>query len=353
MPFHFPPQEFFMLRQYMHRLEHKLHARDFDQRVVRPFEWGLEFLGAPGNGHSPARPLDYLRQFNAQVLEANAEFFTPAPSRAEDFQFDGFRLNFPSSLATSFAENDMVHARFFPVENSKRAVIVSPQWNADEQSHVALCQALNRLGISALRLSLPFHDWRRPPELQRADYLISSNIGRTIHAVRQAVHDIRRAADWLFLQGYQHVGLSGTSIGSCVSWLAFIHDERLEAGVFNLVSSYFGDVVWRGVTTGHIRQSLEQELSLETTREAWLSLSPSFYADKQFHQVRRRALLISARYDLTMVPDLTDIFVRDCQRHGIPVETVFLPCGHYTIGRTPFKYIDAFHIINFFRRVWK
>jgi hypothetical protein len=341
----------------MHRLEHKLHARDFDQRVVRPFEWGLEFLGAPGNGHSPARPLDYLRQFNAQVLDANAEFFTPAPSRAEDFSFDGFRLNFPSSIATPYAANDKVHARFYPserrAENSTRAVIVSPQWNADEQSHVALCQAFNRLGISALRLSLPFHDWRRPPELQRADYLISSNIGRTIQAVRQAVHDIRRAADWLVLQGYRHIGLSGTSIGSCVSWLAFIHDERLEAGVFNLVSSYFGDVVWRGVTTGHIRQSLEQELSLETTREAWLSLSPSFYADKQFHQVRRRALLISARYDLTMVPDLTDIFVRDCRRHGIPVETVFLPCGHYTIGRTPFKYLDAFHIINFFRRVWK
>ncbi len=341
----------------MHRLEHKLHARDFDQRLVRPFEWGLEFLETGGNGHSSSQPLERLRQHNAQVLSDSASFFSPPPLAANDFAFDGFRLRFPSSITTPYATNNTVHARFFPAAQSigrqGRAVIVTPQWNADEQSHVALCRALNRLGISALRLSLPFHDWRRPPELQRADYLISANIGRTIQAVRQAVHDIRRAADWLFLQGCQHVGVLGTSIGSCVSWLAFIHDERLEAGVFNLVSSYFGDVVWRGVTTGHIRQSLEQELSLETTHEAWLSLSPSFYADKQFAQVRRRALLVSARYDLTMVPDLTDIFIRDCRRHGIPIETVFLPCGHYTIGRTPFKYLDAFHIINFFRRVWK
>ena len=340
----------------MHRLEHRLHARDFDQRIVRPFEWGLEYLET--NGHAPpASPLDALRQHNAQALAASQQFFAPPPLAAEQVEFDGFRLRFPSAIATPYPENNTVHARFYPSEKRAgkhdRAVIVAPQWNADEQSHVALCGALNRLGIAALRLSLPFHDWRRPAELQRADYLISSNIGRTIQAVRQAVHDVRRAADWLFAQGFQRVGVCGTSIGSCVSWLAFIHDERLDAGVFNLVSSYFGDVVWRGVTTAHIRQSLETALSLETAREAWLSLSPSFYADTQFHQVKRRALLVSARYDLTMVPDLTDIFVRDCRRHGIPVETVFLPCGHYTIGRTPFKYMDAYHIVNFFRRVWK
>jgi hypothetical protein len=37
----------------------------------------------------------------------------------------------------------------------------------------------------------------------------------------------------------------------------------------------------------------------------------------------------------------------------VPARKVFLPCGHYTIGQTPFKYIDAFHIINFFRRLWR
>jgi hypothetical protein len=24
-----------------------------------------------------------------------------------------------------------------------------------------------------------------------------------------------------------------------------------------------------------------------------------------------------------------------------------LPCGHYTLGETPFKYMDAFHISRF------
>ena len=68
-----------------------------------------------------------------------------------------------------------------------------PQWNSDPEAHVGLCQLLARVGISALRLSLPYHDDRMPPELERADYIVSPNIGRTLHANRQAVLDARRA----------------------------------------------------------------------------------------------------------------------------------------------------------------
>jgi hypothetical protein len=45
------------------------------------------------------------------------------------------------------------------------------------------------------------------------------------------------------------VGVIGTSIGSCLSRLAFIHDEQLEASAFNMASSWFGYVVWRALTT--------------------------------------------------------------------------------------------------------
>jgi hypothetical protein len=33
------------------------------------------------------------------------------------------------------------------------------------------------------------------------------------------------------------------SVGSCRSWFAFIHDERLEAGVFNIIN--FFRRLWR------------------------------------------------------------------------------------------------------------
>ena len=341
----------------MHRLERRLHARDFAERRAQAFDWGLEFLD---NDHGTYDPRGFIKQFNEATLADSARFYAPPPSRMDEFtlspaQADHHWLSYPSGVVTPYEQNNLVRARFFPATTKgahDRAVIVAPQWNAQEDSHVALCRALNRCGIAALRLSLPYHDARRLDGFTRADFMISANIGRTIQAVRQAVHDIRRAADWLIGQGYDKVGVMGSSIGSCVSWLAFIHDERMAAGVFNMVSSWFGDVVWRALTTAHIRRELERELTAAEVREVWRAISPSALAHR-LTEVRRPALLVSARYDLTFLPDLSQIFFDDCARHGVPATTKLLACGHYTIGRTPFKYVDGWHIVNFFRRVWR
>ena len=110
----------------------------------------------------------------------------------------------------------------------KQAIIVMPQWNADAFSHNSLCTIFNKMGISALRLSKPYHDIRRPVELERSDYAVSANIGRTISACRQAVVDIRCCLDWLEEQGYEHFGVLGTSLGSCYAFLASAHDARLQ-----------------------------------------------------------------------------------------------------------------------------
>ncbi len=77
-----------------------------------------------------------------------------------------------------------------------------PHWNSKLPQHNALCAGLQRLGISALRLSLPYHDSRTAGRLDRADYAMSSNICRTIDATRQAVIDTRCCFDWLEHRAY-------------------------------------------------------------------------------------------------------------------------------------------------------
>src|SRR6202011_11605 len=128
-------------------------------------------------------------------------------------------LRFTSPVTTQYPENDQVNARWYPAtprpDRPKQALIVMPQWNADAISHNALCEIANRFGVSALRLSKPYHDIRRPAELERSDYAVSSNVGRTTEACRQAVVDIRSCIDWLELQGYEQFGVLGTSLGSC------------------------------------------------------------------------------------------------------------------------------------------
>ena len=109
--------------------------------------------------------------------------------------------------------------------------------------------------MSALRLTLPYHDQRRSADLQRADHLVSTNIGRTLQSMRQAVLDTRAAVRWLKNEGYERVGILGTSVGSCIAFLAFAHEPDLNAGTFNHSRTCGGCCLARNVYQ-HVRADL-------------------------------------------------------------------------------------------------
>lgn len=336
--------------RYMDRWERNLCFRATN-RVVRPFDWGVEWAREwpsareyPQNGHDPK---SYLLALNRQSIAQSERFFAHTPP--ERFAVEGNRVCFASSVQSPFPENNTVHGQWFPAKNGRKAVIVLPHWNAPAGAHNGLCVGLQKLGISALRLSLPYHDYRMPGELQRADYAVSANVGRTIDATRQAVIDIRSAADWLERQGFERLGLVGTSLGSCYAFLASAHDARFQVNVFNHCSTYFSDVVWTGLSTQHVRQGLEGEVDLDTLRRLWMVISPTVYFDK-FAALGKRSLFIYAKYDSTFIPRLSEDTVRLVREHKLDHKLVVLPCGHYTMGESPFKFIDGYHICNFLKR---
>ena len=201
-------------------------------------------------------------------------------------------------------------------------------------------------GHHLLRLSLPYHHHRKPAHLERAEYLVSSNIGRTLTAIRQAVLDARRAADWLLSRGYKRIGIVGTSVGSCIGFLAFTHDERFSTGAFIHVSSLFADVVWKGLSTKHVRQSLESATSLDQLRSLWLPISPHPFAER-LRGTTRKILMVSGRYDPTFLPELSQQIYAELDRCGIPYERVWLPCGHYTMGKFPFSWLAGYQVVRF------
>jgi dienelactone hydrolase len=229
----------------------------------------------------------------------------------------------------------------------KQAIIVMPQWNADAISHNALCTLFNRFGISALRLSKPYHDIRRPAELERSDYAMSGNVGRTISACRQAVVDIRSCMDWLETQGYTQFGVLGTSLGSCYGFIAAAHDPRLRICAFNHASTWVGDVVWQGQSTRHVRAAFEEAgLTEDRVRQMFAGISPMAYMER-FAATPKRALVVHATYDLTFPRALSLDVLRNFEQYGVDYVSKVLPCGHYTSGETPFKYIDGWYLGSF------
>ncbi len=337
-----------MLTRLFHGWERRLASVSKD-RVVRPFEWGLDWISTNG-GRAETSPRAVLETWVAEAMADTPSFFATPPT--DDYRLTDDLLTFPSAFPSRHAENNVVTARYFPAgrhrqANRRRAVLVLPQWNADEEGHVGLCRLLASVGLSALRLSLPYHDARMPLELTRADYIVSPNVARTLQVCRQAVLDARRAVGWLHRQGYDEIGILGTSLGSCLAMLTAAHEPLIRVVALNHVSPYFADVVWEGLSTAHVRAGLEGHIELDLLRELWMPISPVAYLER----VRgKKVLLVYARYDLTFPVALSRHLIQEFRGRSIPHETSVLPCGHYSTGVTPFKWIDAWVLIRFLGR---
>jgi dienelactone hydrolase len=365
-----------MLARFFHAWERRLAFATKD-RVVRPFEWGTEWIHGtagqarlapeltwtrptPGEGQADAA----VERWVEEVMKDTSGFFALPPTT--DFAFaeatsdlrakgEAGTLTFPSALTTPHPENNVVYGRWFPAAgeagvtrqpNRGRAVVVLPQWNSDAEGHIGLSRVLARFGVSALRLTLPYHDARMPPELTRADYIVSSNIVRTVQVCRQAVLDARRAVAWLASLGFERIGIIGTSLGSCLSMLTSAHEPLIRAQALNHVSPWFADVVWRGLSTQHVRHGLEGHIDLEQLRRLWRPISPWSYLDRVS---TTKTLLVYAAYDLTFPVDLSEILIDEFRRRGLPHETHVLRCGHYSTGSAPFKWVDGYVLTKFLR----
>jgi dienelactone hydrolase len=365
--------------RWMYDWETRLTSVD-SNRVVRPLEWGIEWTRdwPCRNGFVPT--LDdvecerYLRQYNRRAIASSDEFFSyriPSDFRLENREVQVFStrevpdlllenkvrgtraefLRFTSPVHTPYPENNLANARWFPAKG-KSAVVLLPHWNSDALHYNSLARIFNRLGISVLRLSMPYHDIRRPAEIRRADYAVSANIGRTMDACRQAVLDIRCCLDWLQQQGYERLGTVGTSLGSCYAFLAAAHDSRIQVAAFNHASTYVADVVWHGQSTRHIRQGLELQMDIDRLRELWKAVSPMSYF-KQFARWPRKSLIVYAKYDLTFLPEFSKQVVAEFERHNLDHKVAVLPCGHYSMGETPYKYMDGWALASFLGRAFK
>jgi hypothetical protein len=213
--------------------------------------------------------------------------------------------------------------------------VLLPNWNAKWHGQLNLCRWLNALGITVLRLSLPYHDRRVARGHERADQLVGSNVGLTLQATRQAITDTRRCLRWLEQQGYTRLGLVGTSIGSAVGSITMAHDTAVRAGGFLHVSTYFADAVRTGMSTMHVWEGMRTKVSEDELRRYWTPISPVPY----MHRLRdtgQRLLMVSGRYDPTFWYEFTDEMFRNLRDEGIRLETFVLPCGHYSLELAPF-----------------
>ena len=376
------------LERKIRRYEHRRWTTD-DNRRVQPFAWGLEHIGGDAADPDPA---GFVRAYARAAIENSAQWFRTAA--ADDYLLDAETiLTFTSSIESPWPENNTVHAQFFPARNALHlvnghaqrtngakqlasatrdekfdpatgtrsgssapgtldkglpAVLVLPNWNAKWHGQRGLCEWLQRVGISVLRMSLPYHDRRMVRGHERADQLVGANIGLTLQANRQAVQDARRCLRWLEPQGFTRLGILGTSIGSSIGYITLMHDPAVRAGGFFHVSTHFADVVSQGMTTTHVWESLRHHVTLEDLREFWAPISPMPYVERGLG-AGKTAFMVYGKYDPTFLPKLTEQMLAALCRHGAAPRTLALHCGHYSLELPPFSHIAGYRMLRFFR----
>lgn len=159
----------------------------------------------------------------------------PAVSRAGEPIFE---VTFPSPRPSGHAENDVVWCRFYPprIEPGERApaALVLHHMGGDFGAEAALADYLAKCGIAALEVEFPYYGPRRPSEKDVPKRLFEGEPEAVVAATRQAVADVRRAADWLLARPEidpARIGCVGISLGGILGSLVAGADPRFTRNV--------------------------------------------------------------------------------------------------------------------------
>ena len=62
--------------------------------------------------------------------------------------------------------------------------------------------------------------------------------------------------------------------------------------------------------------------------------------------------MIHTQYDRTFLPEFSRKIADEFRRRKVEAEIRCLPCGHYTLGESPYKYMDGYLVTRFVARAF-
>lgn len=286
--------------------------------------------------------------FLAEHAVSDPNFYAgPVGSEELHEMRDGW-LKFPSEITTDVDKNNTVWVKITESGSRDRVLVIFHHWNASSRNR-QIAGFFSRCGITVAEIAMPYHLERGRPGALYADYMLSSNLGRTIQSLRQAVLDGRKLIRWLRAQGYGEISVLGMSLGSWVAGLIAAHDKTVSKASLFLTAGSLADMVWTGRATRSIRETIEPAISLMDLRKAWSPLNLENFAN----DLARPGLVLQvvfATRDKVVMPELTKRFIEKLHREGATPDVVELNCGHYSLAMPPYIFLAGWSLKRFLSR---
>lgn len=220
---------------------------------------------------------------------------------------DEFVVTFPSAVISPQVENNSVPIHIllphdktgpFPV------VMILHYWGAMNRSvERTMAQELNKRGIAAVLMTLPYHLERTPQGSRSGELAIQANVDALNLTLLQSLQDTRRAIDFIMSRpefDHQNIGVSGLSLGAIVTALVYGIDTRVTHASFVLGGVDIAHILWHSSRVVPQREELRRQgYTEQKLREALAGLEPATFLAAR---PDTDALVVAARYD-TVIPE--------------------------------------------------
>lgn len=309
-----------------------------------------DFILDAGRAFPGAEEINSLEQFciRAEHAVSDPGFYDEPAGSTQGFELHSGWLKFPSEIATDVDENNTVWAKLTEGGSRNQVLVIFHHWNASARNR-QIAGFFSKRGITVVEIAMPYHFERSRPGALYADYMLSSNLGRTIQSLRQAVLDGRKLIRWLKCEGYDEISVLGMSLGSWVAGLIAAHEPAVSKASLFLTAGSLADMVWTGRATRSIRDSLEPAITLTDLRRAWAPLNLENFV----HDLARPDLALQAVFatrDKVVLPELTNHFIETVHQAGAVPEVLKLNCGHYSLAAPPYILLAGWGLKRFLSR---
>jgi acetyl esterase/lipase len=200
-----------------------------------------------------------------------------------------YLVTYPSPVLTGIPANDEVPLRvFLPTQRTGPvpAVLIMHYWGAlDLRVERTLALELNRRGVAAAILTLPYHLQRTPPGYRSGQLAIQPDVEKLKGTMVQAVQDARRAVDFLRTRpeiAPNSLGVVGTSLGALVAASAYGIDARFTHAAFLLGGVDLAGILWSSTRVVGQREALRRRgYTEERLREALAPIEPANFLNRR------------------------------------------------------------------------